>query len=131
MTLQKNTPVVLMMFAIMCALPVAGVVAVPSAIAEEEEETSLAEALTGDIISNAQNGGGETNQEQLQTVDQTGSNLDLVTTDVEQDADAAAIPLGLQVDEDVFEEEPAITPTPTEEEPPEGESQSSVLMRMQ
>jgi hypothetical protein len=51
MTLQKRTmPLVLMMFTVMCALPASG--AIPAAIAQEEDDTSLDDDnLASDIVS--------------------------------------------------------------------------------
>ena len=110
-------PLVLVVFALICTLPAA--VVVPSAIAQEEDDEDE-ENLASGIASEVLDDGGETNQEQSETVDQTDSNEPTTTFDVDQDADAAAILLGLQLDED----EIVILPPPDDddlppEEPPE------------
>jgi hypothetical protein len=106
MALKKSMPLLLMMFTVMFALPLAAGAAVvtPSAFAQEEDE-NLASDTVSNVLDNGNTAGDNTNTQlsvPLIDQDQTDANL------------------GLSEALDVIEEEPPITPTPPqEEEPPE------------
>jgi hypothetical protein len=103
MALQKITPLVLLMFTLVCALP-ATVVSPPSAIAQEdddEEEENLASGTVSNVLDNVNTAGDDTEVSvPITDEDQTDANL------------------GLSEALDVTVER---TLSPQEEEPPEDE----------
>ena len=147
MTLKKSATVpllLLMMFTIMCALPIAGTV--PSAIAQEDdndEDASLLdddENLANGIVSDVVDDDGDDEQQEVnddaadeEIVDQNddavifGDSANTQTaiplTDQNQRAADLAAQLAANLDLVFIEEEEPSTPTPTlpppEEEPPE------------
>jgi hypothetical protein len=118
MTPKKTTPLVLMIFTVMCALPVAAG-AVPAAIAQEEETTSLEEDLASGIVSNVLDGSGNADEEENTddaAGDDTNTQIAVPVTDEDQREANLAANLAAQLDLDVAnvdEEEEE------EEEPPE------------
>ena len=103
MTLQKITPLVLLMFTLVCALP-ATVVSPPSAIAQEDddEEENLASGTVSNVLDN---------------VDTAGDDTEVSVPITDQDQ--TDVNLGLSEALDVTVER-TLTP-PQEEEPPEDE----------
>ena len=79
MTLQKITPLVLLMFTLVCALP-ATVVSPPSAIAQEDddEEENLASGTVSNVLDNVDTAGDDTEVSvPITDQDQTDVNLGL------------------------------------------------------
>ena len=139
----KITPLVLAIFALVFALPTAAVLgaAIPAAIAQEEEDTSLGEDLAGGIITDifdgsidegvnddAETGQGPPNAEtvnpnqqdsnDVQSGDDTNTQIAVPIIDQDQGAANLGANLAANLDiEHIIEEAP---PTPPEEEvPPE------------
>ena len=115
MRLQKNTPLVLLMFTAVCALPAA---AVPSAIAQEENEENLASSIVSKVLKDG-DADDETDQDSTNAAtlnpnqDQTVDQDDTVTFgDDNADLDAANVAVPIAVPINVEEEE-------EEEVPPE------------
>ena len=117
---KTTTPLVLMIFTVMCALPVAAA-AVPAAIAQEEQTTSLEEDLASDIVSDVLDGSGNADEEENTddaAGDDTNTQIAVPVTDEDQREANLAANLAAQLDLDVAnvdEEEQQ----PPEEEPPE------------
>jgi hypothetical protein len=116
MTPKKTTPLVLMIFTVMCALPVAAG-AVSTAIAQEEETTSLEEDLASGIVSEVLDDSGNADEEENDgdaAGDDTNTQIAVPVTDEDQRAANLAAQLRLNIDivEEEEEEE-------EEEEPPE------------
>jgi hypothetical protein len=107
MALQKITPLVLLMFTLVCALP-ATVVSPPSAIAQEDDEE--AENLASDTVSNVLDNGNTAG-------DNTNTQLSVPL----RDQDQTDVNLGLSEALDVTDVtvERTLTPPQEEEEPPE------------
>jgi hypothetical protein len=123
MTPKKTTPLVLMIFTVMCALPVAAG-AVPAAIAQEEQTTSLEEDLASGIVSDVLDGGSDDeNDNEENDSDAAGgdTNTQVTAPITDQDQTTADIAANRAANLDlevVREQLPTPTP-PEEEEPPE------------
>jgi hypothetical protein len=130
MTPKKTTPLVLMIFTLMCALPVAAG-AVPTAIAQvDEDDASLLddENLASGIVSDVLDGGSGDNDDNEEENDDGGAaaggdtNTQAAVPITDQDQEAANLALNEGVDVDVVQEEvqkeTRTTPTPSEEEEP-------------
>jgi hypothetical protein len=126
MTPKKATPLVLMIFTVMCALP-AAVGAVPAAIAQEQT-SSLEEDLASGIVSDVLDGGSDDendNDNEENDSDAAGgdTNTQVTAPITDQDQTTADIAenRAANLDLEVVREQP--TPTPPdeggEEEPPE------------
>jgi hypothetical protein len=129
MTPKKTTPLVLMIFTLICALPVAAG-AVPTAIAQvDEDDASLLddENLASGIVSDVLDGGSGDNDDNEEENDDGGAaaggdtNTQAAVPITDQDQEAANLALNEGVDVDVVQKETRTTPTPSEgeEEPPE------------
>jgi Ca2+-binding RTX toxin-like protein len=149
MTLKITTvPLVLVMFTILCILPVAGVVIIPPSAFAQDNDSSFGEDLSSSILSNVlQDEGGDgsgsdasdnhaSDTENAQDATNTATEDSNQGQDVNQDDistfgdDTAnlgganvAVPLGIPIDiEEVIEEEQPpttpTTPTPTPPTPP-------------
>jgi hypothetical protein len=127
MTPKKTTPLVLMIFTVMCALPVAAG-AVSTAIAQEEETTSLEEDLASGIVSEVLDDSGNADEEENDgdaAGDDTNTQIAVPVTDEDQRAANLAANLAAQLDLDVTnvdeEQEEEVPPeeVPPEEVPPE------------
>jgi hypothetical protein len=128
MTPKKTTPLVLMIFTLICALPVAAG-AVPTAIAQEEQTSSLEEDLASGIVSDVLDGGSDDeddNDNEENDSDAAGgdTNTQVTAPITDQDQTTADIAANRAANLDlevVREQSP--TPTPPEgEEPPEFEA---------
>jgi hypothetical protein len=132
MTPKKTTPLVLMIFTLICALPVAAG-AVPTAIAQvDEDDASLLdddENLASGIVSNVLDGSSGDNDDDNEEENDDGgaaaggdTNTQAAVPITDQDQEAANLALNEGVDVDVVQEEvqkeTRTTPTPSEEEEP-------------
>ena len=121
MTPKKTTPLVLMIFTVMCALPVAAG-AVSTAIAQEEETTSLEEDLASGIVSEVLDDSGNADEEENDgdaAGDDTNTQVAVPVTDQDQGAANLALNEALDV---TVERTLSTTPPPDDDElPPEDE----------
>ena len=144
----KTAPLILSIFALVFALPAASVVgaAIPAAIAQEEDDTSLGKDLAGGILTDifdgsidegvnddAETGQGPPNAEtvnpnqedsnDVQSGDDTNTQIAVPIIDQDQGAANLGANLAANLDVDVehiIEETRSTTPPEEEEQPPEG-----------
>jgi hypothetical protein len=129
MTPKKTTPLFLVIFTLMCALPAAGEVVLPSAIAQQDDEDhaslldddneNLATGIVSDVLDGGSGGDNDDNEEEndnggAAARGDTNIQVAVPITDQDQTAENRAVNLDLNI---IEEEAPPLTPpTPDEEE---------------
>jgi hypothetical protein len=93
----KNTPIVILMFTVMCVLPSAA--AVPSAIAQEDNDENLASSIVSEVLKDGDAVDDETYQDSTNTA----------TLNPNQDQ-TVAVPINVEEEEEQEEEVPPECP---------------------